>query len=199
MEVLRGERPSDAELVLRSRAEPELFSTLFDRHFALVHRYLAARVGRAEADDLAAETFTIAFARRGDFRAEAPTARPWLFGIATNLVRNHQRSQARSRLADAREAAQAVAPMEEAELGIARVDATADARLVVQALAALDADQRDALLLFAWADLSYEEIARSLSIPIGTVRSRIARGRERLARALERESAEDERTKEAKL
>jgi RNA polymerase sigma-70 factor (ECF subfamily) len=89
--------------------------------------------------------------------------------------------------------------MEEAELGIARVDATADARLVVQALAALDADQRDALLLFAWADLSYEEIARSLSIPIGTVRSRIARGRERLARALERESAEDERTKEAKL
>jgi RNA polymerase sigma factor (sigma-70 family) len=202
MEVLKDERPSDAELVLRSRAEPELFSTLFDRHFALVHRYLAARVGRAVADDLAAETFTIAFARRGDFRAEAPTARPWLFGIATNLVRNHQRSLARARLADAREAAQAVQPMEEAELGIARADATADARVVVQALAVLDADQRDALLLFAWAELSYEEIARSLSIPIGTVRSRIARGRERLARELsstELESAEGERTKEAKL
>jgi RNA polymerase sigma-70 factor, ECF subfamily len=77
---------SDAAVIERSRGEPERFAVIVDRHFGEIHRYLARRAGEKTADDLAAEVFLAAFAQRQRYDAARPSARPWLYGIATNLV-----------------------------------------------------------------------------------------------------------------
>ncbi len=86
---------TDARVIERSRDEPELFAVLFDRYADAVHRYAARRLGPEAAEDLMAETFTTAFQRRHTYDLSRGDARPWLFGIATNLVSRHRRSQAR--------------------------------------------------------------------------------------------------------
>src|SRR5579862_1374558 len=87
---------SDADVIVLSRAAPEVFGIVFDRHFRAVHRFLAARGGAGLADDLAAQTFVVAFERRSTFRASStPDARPWLLGIANNLLRGSRRSERR--------------------------------------------------------------------------------------------------------
>jgi RNA polymerase sigma factor (sigma-70 family) len=175
--------PSDAAIIAASRDEPMLFSTVFDRHFAAVHRYLARRVGRQVADDLAASTFVVALERRASFHPAALGARPWLYGIATNLLRSHLRDERRRIEADVAMRTNGFHPLGAiASAGLA--DSLDDGSALEAALAGLDADQRDVLLLYAWAELSYEEIASSLAIPIGTVRSRLARARARLRSSL---------------
>ena len=94
--------PDDAEAIARSLSEPSAFATVFERHFSLVHRFLCARAGVEPAADLASETFAIAFRRRGDYDLERPDARPWLIGIAVNLVRQARRSERRLNRALAR-------------------------------------------------------------------------------------------------
>jgi RNA polymerase sigma factor (sigma-70 family) len=161
---------SDADVIAESLGRPQAFATIYDRHFDIVHGYLARRAGTDGADDLAATTFVIAFERRATFRPEAGvSARPWLFGIATNLMRNEWRAERRAlaaitTLAGAAPAAESAS--EPAGLG--------------EALAALDADHRDVLLLYAWEGFSYQEIAAALGIKVGTVRSRLSRARARL-------------------
>jgi len=86
---------SDAATIADSLRKPESFGAIFDRHFAAVHRYLARRVGGERAEDLVASTFVVAFERRSSFQDEASTARPWLLGIATNLIRERCRDDAR--------------------------------------------------------------------------------------------------------
>ena len=106
-------------------------------------------------------------------------ARPWLYGIATNLVRHHRRAESRRLAALAR--VHGVAVSEAAHEGAPeRLDAAREAHDAAQALRTLPAGDREALLLMAWADLTYNEIAIALSLPIGTVRSRINRARRRL-------------------
>ncbi len=169
---------SDAALIARSLAEPEVFSTIFDRHFAAIHRYLARRVGTQRADDLASQTFAVAFERRARFDVDVASARPWLFGIATNLMRNEARAERRLLAAVARLDAESAGDLQEdVEHTLARVDASREVDGVAGVLAGLDSDQRDVLLLHAWGNLSYEEIAQALSIPVGTVRSRLSRAR----------------------
>ena len=163
--------------------EPARFAELFDRHFPAIHRYLRRRVGPELADDLAAETFTQAFARRRHYRAEQPDAAPWLYGIAANLLRQHTRAEQRRLRAYAR------VPRDpdghDHGDGVAeRVDACAAGRRVAAVLADLPADQREVLLLYAWGDLDGAAIARALDLPAGTVRSHLHRARQRLRRAL---------------
>ena len=162
---------SDGELIARSLMSPQAFGDLFDRHFVAVHRYLARRLGRERADDLAAQTFTVAFERRATFRREEREARPWLLGIATHLLLNHRRAEQRLLETVARLSAQPERVIEE------RPDVDVE---LAAALAELKGDQRDVLLLTAWGELSYEEIAAALEIPVGTVRSRLARARTHL-------------------
>jgi RNA polymerase sigma-70 factor (ECF subfamily) len=169
---------TDGELIAQSSTTADAFHELFDRHFKAVHRYLARRVGRDRADDLASQTFTVAFTRRATFRTDATDARPWLLGIATKLLMNERRAERRSLQAVDRIQAQPVPPV----AGLA--DAGLDHE-VAAALADLDPDQRDVLLLFAWGELSYEEIASALAIPVGTVRSRMSRARSCLRLRLE--------------
>jgi RNA polymerase sigma factor (sigma-70 family) len=173
------EAGSDAQIIAASRAEPRVFATVFDRHYDAVHRYLARRVGPDLADDLAAETFTEAFDVRFRFDTAHPDARPWLFGIATNLLRHHHRGEARRLRAYAR--LDRPADADDGLGGIeARLDAERAGPAIAEALMRLSAGERDVLLLFAWADLRYEEIAVALRIPIGTVRSRLHRARRRV-------------------
>ncbi len=169
---------TDGELIAQSAVTADAFHAVFDRHFKVVYRYLARRVGRDRAEDLAAQTFTVAFARRATFRPDATDARPWLLGIATNLLMNDRRGERRSLETLGRMRAQPrPAAGEPTDGGLDQV--------VAAALAELDPDQRDVLLLFAWGELSYEEIAVALAIPIGTVRSRMSRARGHLRRRLE--------------
>lgn len=165
-------RKSDAELIVSSLNVTDAFRCVFDRHFDAVHRYLARRVGGARADDLASQTFVVAFERRSSFRPDAPDARPWLLGIATHLLMNDRRSEKRLLETAMRLAARAEASLVHTDRGPMELDGE-----VASALAGLDGDMRDVLLLVAWGELSYEEVAEALSIPVGTVRSRLSRAR----------------------
>ncbi len=183
----RADAESDASVIVRSRDEPEAFAALFDRHADAVHRYAARRLGGEVADDLVAETFTTAFQQRHRYdpaRGAGADARPWLFGIATNLVGRHRRAEARRFKAMAR--IPAISDHDEplADRAADRVVARAVGRELAAALAALPARHRDVLLLVAWGDLSYGEVAQALGIPVGTVRSRLHRARGKLREAL---------------
>ncbi len=177
------EAGSDAQIIAASRVEPLVFAAVFDRHYDAVHRYLARRVGLDLADDLAAETFTTAFDVRRRYDTARPDARPWLFGIATNLLRHHHRGEARRLRAYAR--LDRPADPDGGFGGVeARLDAGRAGPAIADALTRLSAGDRDVLLLSAWADLRYEEIAVALRIPIGTVRSRLHRARRRVRELL---------------
>ncbi|WP_338064315.1 sigma-70 family RNA polymerase sigma factor [Thermoactinospora rubra] len=163
----------------RSLTEPEAFATLFDRYSGMIYRYVSRRVGPEHAEDLVGETFMVAFSRRRHYDLNYPDARPWLFGIATKLLSRHHRSEA------ARYRALQRSPVEEhvefpADAVAAGVTAQAARKALAEALAALSKRDRDALLLYAWSGLTYEEVARALDIPLGTVRSRLNRARRKL-------------------
>ena len=172
---------SDAHYLALSLSEPTAFEPIFDRHFGAVHRYLHRRAGRELADELTAETFALAFSRRGSCRASGSVL-PWLYGIATNLLHRYRRAERRQLHAYSRSGVdRSVAYEDEAD---ARVDGTSlDARLA-GALAAMRPRERDALLLYALADLSYEEVALALDVPVGTVRTWLHRARATAQREL---------------
>jgi RNA polymerase sigma-70 factor (ECF subfamily) len=176
----------DGEDIRASLPDPERFAAVFGRHFDAVHGFVARRLGRAAADDLAGAVFVEAFAARERYDQARADARPWLYGIATNLVRRHRRTEERRLRAYARAGADGAAPLDDPH---DRLSAGAEAPRLAAALAALRASDRDALLLFVWADLSYDEVAVALGVPPGTVRSRIHRAR----RVLREHLAEDGR------
>jgi len=162
---------TDAELIERSIAEPEAFGLVFDRHVAAVHAFVQRRVGRDLAEEVTAEAFARGFALRGRYDAAHELALPWLLGIASNVLRRHWRSERRRLDAYAR------------SVQYERPGATPDFDgEVIRAVARLPRRQREVLLLAAWADLSYGEIAHALGLPVGTVRSRLARARDRLGK-----------------
>jgi RNA polymerase sigma factor (sigma-70 family) len=180
---LAGHPETDARLIEQSLAEPEQFGVIFERYFARIHQYLARRVGAKIADDLAAEVFVVAFAQRQRYDLARDSARPWLYGIATNLAGSHRRQEQRRYRAFARVDARLVSPSDE-DVIADRVSASAAGPALAGALAALDRGDRDVLLLVALADLSYAEVAESLGIPYGTVCSRLSRARRRLREVL---------------
>jgi RNA polymerase sigma-70 factor, ECF subfamily len=175
--------PSDADVIGRSLADAEAFAAIYDRHAETVLRFLGRRVGAEAAEGLHADVFRIAFERRKAFDSSRLSALPWLYGIASNLLRKHRRAEARRLRACARMAAGAAA----ADL---RTDVSAlDARVlyprVAEAVDELPEGEREALLLFAWEELSYRDVADALELPVGTVRSRLNRARARLRELLE--------------
>jgi RNA polymerase sigma factor (sigma-70 family) len=171
---------SDAAVIAASHDDPQAFAALFERHFDPIARWLARRVGAALAEDLAAETFTRAFDRRDRYEPTFDSARPWLFGIAANLVRDQHRSEGRRLRALARAEAWEPPPSDIAALLDGRADARAAGPAIAAALAALRSEEREVLLLVAWTDLDHDEIARALGVAAGTVRSRLHRARRRV-------------------
>jgi RNA polymerase sigma factor (sigma-70 family) len=173
-----GPDGDDAALVRRSLHAPEQFAALFDRHAPAIHSYVARRLGRDGADDVVAEAFLVAFARRGQYDLTQADARPWLYGIATNLIRRHRRDEVRLFRAIARTAAGPPAePIADQVAG--RVAAQAVRGRLASALAGLSGSQRDVLLLVA-SGLSVQETAAALGVPAGTVASRLARARRKV-------------------
>jgi RNA polymerase sigma factor (sigma-70 family) len=168
---------SDGEAMAASRRDPSAFAALFDRHAVAVHRYLDRRLGRDRADDLLAEVFRIAFERRDSYRAEQSSARPWLFGIASNLVLKAHRHERRRLRALARLSAIPVGAASELERVEETLDARVDVATVAAALLDLDARDREVVILVAWEGFSHDDVALALGIPTGTVRSRLHRAR----------------------
>jgi RNA polymerase sigma factor (sigma-70 family) len=173
---------TDAEAIAASFIDPAAFAVVFDRHAASIHRFLARRVEPSDAENILGEVFRIAFERRATFDLDRPSARPWLYGIATNLIARYRRSEARRLRATLAVASlrtgDQTGPID--DRASAAADAGASWASVVDAIDRLPHADRDTLLLFAWEELSYEEIAAALDIPVGTVRSRLNRARARL-------------------
>ena len=179
---------SDAVVIERSLLEPEMFGTIFERHFSRICRFLRRRLGAALADELASETFAVAFNGRNRYDPAHPDAAPWLFGIATNLLRHHLRTELRQLRAFARTGVDPVTdPSGRVDIAAIedRVDAPGEGRRLAGALAELSKGDRDVVLLRAWEGLTYAQIAEALAIPIGTVRSRLAHARRRLRELLD--------------
>lgn len=183
---------SDAVAISASLENPAAFEALFDRYYNAIWRYVCRRAGSGLADELASETFLRAFDSRTRYDLSQPDARPWLYGIATNLLRKHARSEARRRHAYAR-AVQRESVDDGIESVPARVDAAASGPALQSALSRLRTADRDALLLFALTDLGYEGIAIATGVPLGTVRSRLHRARRHVTAAL---GTEHEATRE---
>jgi RNA polymerase sigma-70 factor (ECF subfamily) len=172
----------DSAAIAASIEAPAEFAPIFDRHFDLVHGYIRKRVGESLADDLAAQVFLVAFDRRERYDQSRANARPWLLGIATNLIHGKRRQEMRQLRAYGRAGAETDAdPLEGVE---GRADARRLRPQLAAVLAALPKDEADPLLLYAWAELSYEEIAEALELPIGTVKSRLSRARRRVREQL---------------
>jgi len=161
---------SDADAIARSATAPGAFGTVVERHFAAVHAYAQRRVGADLADEVTAETFARGFDARCRYDTAHAGALPWLLGIASNVMRRHWRTE-RRRLAAYARAVQYEPPL------AAPPDMAGE---LMRAVASLPRRQREVVLLYAWADLTYEEIARALDLPVGTVRSRLSRARARL-------------------
>ncbi|MET7886464.1 sigma-70 family RNA polymerase sigma factor [Streptomyces avermitilis] len=170
----------DAEVVAQSLEQPELFARLYDRYAPDIHRYAARRLGDGAADDITADTFLTAFRIRSRYDLTRTNARPWLYGIAGNLIGKQRRAEVRALKALARTGHDPVAAswVEDTESRVAAQGPLAGA------LAALPAGDRHVLLLVAWADLTYQEVAQALDIPVGTVRSRLNRARRKVRTAL---------------
>jgi RNA polymerase sigma factor (sigma-70 family) len=173
----------DLTVIRCSESDPERFAVLVRRHGPALSRYVTRRLGQERAEDVVAETFLVAFRKRADYQDQGHDCLPWLYGIATRLMHRERRNEIRQlRLLAASGTDPVTAPFTD------RVEDAEAARGVKRRLAAavaeLPVSQRDALLLLAWAGLSYEQIATATGVPLGTVQSRISRARHRLRQSL---------------
>lgn len=179
----RADQRDDSSIIEASLRTPECFAELFDRHAAVLHRYAVRRLGPEHAEDVVAETFTRAFEKRHRYDFGRSEALPWLYGITTNVIGSHRRAEVRGYRALARTGEDPVAVAFDEQV-VARVAALATRKRLAAALAKLGRGERDVLLLIAWGDLTYEETAQALDVPIGTVRSRLSRARRKIVHAL---------------
>jgi RNA polymerase sigma factor (sigma-70 family) len=193
-EPSRFSSPTDAELIASSHRDPNAFTQLFERHWEAVFRFCQSRAG-AVGEDIAAETFRVAFDRRRRYDAAYGDARPWLFGIATNLLRDHFRTARREERKLIRSAVMEAPAQSDAELN--ELERQLLGPELAAALEGLPSADRDALLLLAWADLDYQQIALALDVPLGTVRSRIHRARQRVRDHLETGDHQEARSGDA--
>lgn len=173
-------QPTDAELWQRAvDGESAAFGVLFERHARVVYNYLFRRTADwSLAEDLTSVVFLEAWRRRADVTLASELALPWLLGVATNVLRNRRRSQWRYHAALQR------VPRERgedfADDADGRLDDERRMRVVLRSLSKLPKREQDVFALCGWADLSYEEAAAALGVPVGTVRSRLSRARARL-------------------
>ncbi|AQZ71084.1 RNA polymerase subunit sigma-70 [[Actinomadura] parvosata subsp. kistnae] len=178
------ERARTGVTVHNTRNGPERLGVppdLFDAHFAEIHRYIARRLSEDVADDLAADVFVIAVG--GGYDPSVGAVRPWLYGIATNLIARHRRTEIRRWKAISRAAERDGGGGHEDEV-LDRVSAARFTGPLAGALAGLKQRDRDVVLLIALGGLGHAEVAQALGIPYGTVASRLSRARKHLRKAL---------------
>ena len=166
----------------------EAFGLLFDRHAGAVYNYLFRHTADwSAAEDLTAAVFLQAWRRRNDVVFDCDSALPWLLGVARLLLRNAARSRSRYQAALRRAGAQAVASAstaDPAEQVAERLDGEREAGRLRAAIARLPRQQREVIGLCVYAGLDQQAAAISLGVSVGTVKSRLHRARQRLAREL---------------
>lgn len=175
--------PSDAEIITRSLTEPPLFEYIFSRHYQVVRMYAQRRAGLDHGEEVAAATFEQAFIARHRFDADRhASARPWLIGIANNLLLRHSRHQG---IRQRHWPLSISLARDEPEMSLDAIEAEEQRPLLRAALARLAERDRETFLLVVLGELSYSEVAAVLNIPVGTVRSRVNRVRRLLRELLE--------------
>jgi RNA polymerase sigma-70 factor (ECF subfamily) len=174
-----GNRRGRTKRRRRTPAPASTFEARYAENEGRLFRYLARRVGRTLAEDLTAETFAIAWERYADYDPDRAAFSTWIFGIAINLIRRHARTEVSQLGLYSRTGADPTQPSEESAI-VDRLSAGIVWPKVAAELADMDEVDRDVLTLYAWAGMSYGAIAEALDMPIGTVRSRISRARDRL-------------------
>jgi RNA polymerase sigma-70 factor (ECF subfamily) len=176
---------TDGEIVAASIEEADQFGVIFERHSSDIWRFLARRVGRDLAAEFTGEVFARAFEKRERFDTSRQSARPWLYGIATNVVGDYLR---RRDVRNRRSRAVGVGMLERHPNPYDQADGDIDARRFRpqfdEALSRLRRRDRDTLILYAVEGLTYAEVAEALDIPTGTVRSRLSRARQRMRELL---------------
>lgn len=173
---------SDEELIARARGGNEsCFEEFVRRHMTAVHRWMVRAVGEGDADDLTQDVFLRAYRGLPRFRDQAPP-RAWLAAIANNAIKNRYRSRSRFRRIFSPQPEPGSLPDRESASTSPEEDARAEEsrQSVLRALSRLPVEFRLPVVLRDLEEWSYEEIAVSLELPIGTVKSRIARGRGQL-------------------
>lgn len=180
-EVIAG--PTDAELLAGPDARAGL-RVLYERHFDALYAYAAGRVGRREAEDVVAEAFLVAHARRADFDPARADARPWLFGITTNLLRAHRRAERRHFAAEPSSFEWAGAVDAALDEAVARSDAAALRPQVLRAVGRLAAREREAFLLHALGGLVGAELADALGVSPSAAGVRLHRAKTKLRATL---------------
>lgn len=172
---------SDRALWLRARdGDSAAFGILFERHAGRIYNYCFRRTADwALAEDLTSATFLLAWRSHGSGQLRSESALPLLYGIATNVLRNQRRSLKRGREAFARLPLPHVGEPDFADDSVTRLDDRAAMQQLLGLFARLPRREQDVIALCDWSGLSYEHAAVALGIPIGTVRSRLARGRRR--------------------
>jgi RNA polymerase sigma-70 factor (ECF subfamily) len=158
--------------------DPEAFRALYRAHYGTVCRYLAARVHRSAVEDVAAETFLVAWRRQGEL---PPHIVPWLLNTAGKCLANARRSVERSDALAERLAG--VLPSSSPGVDSA-LESAAHRRALVAALVAVGSRDRELLLLRFWDGLAPREVAAVLGVSPVVARARLSRAGRRLEREL---------------
>jgi RNA polymerase sigma factor (sigma-70 family) len=160
----------------------DAFGVLFERHASAVYNYCFRRRGNwAEAEDLTSATFLEAWRRRQEVLLTSDSVRPWLLGVATNLLRNDIRSRRRRDNALMKLGGVSDRPLDALADDVAgRVDDQRKMKELLGHLGRLPVEQQEVVALVLWSELSYDEAAVALNVPVGTVKSRLSRARRAL-------------------
>ena len=179
----RGRTSQEVNYSMHARiraGDPEAFRELFRDHAQLVYRHAVRTTGDWDAaEDIVSLTFLEAWRLRGKLRDEGDSPRPWLMGIAVNVLRNTGRAARRHERALARLPLRDVLPDFADEL-VGRITDSEELAAAKTALGQLRRSEREVFALCVWSGLGYAEVAEALGVPVGTVRSRLSRARTRL-------------------
>ncbi|MEU0841367.1 RNA polymerase sigma factor [Streptomyces sp. NPDC005962] len=171
--------------------DPDAFAELFDEYARAVYNHaFRLTADWSVAEDVMSATFMEAWRRHASVEAEGGSLRPWLLGIATNVARSHCRGNRRYRAAAAAAAgagAEAQRIPDHAEETAGRVDDRRRINATLTALSSLKRAEREVLVLCLWEGMEYADVARTLGIPLGTVRSRLSRARTKLRKLADAE------------
>lgn len=187
-----GSELTDAEVIAASLEHPAEFGEVFRRHHGVVFGFVARGVGYQDARDVTAEVFEQALRSRRSYNPAYPSARGWLLGIAAHLVARHHRHRSTQRELLAKQQTLTEEVVADFSDTLAtRLDAN---KKLGDAMGRLRKPEREVVALFVFGQLSYREIAETLGIAEGTVRSRLSRARGKLRNFLtdpEQSSSED--------
>lgn len=178
-----GDQASDADIIRASLGEPGRFGEIFDRYGDDILRYVSARLGDGPAEDVTAETFLAAFSARCSYDLSRAHARPWLYGIAVRQIGKRRRDERRCRQSLGRVPTDPVTA-DFADRSAERVSAQQLRPQLSAVLSGLSRQDRELLLLVAWADLTYQQAAEALGLSVSAVRSRLHRVRVKTRHAL---------------